>query len=179
MAARVELRALRPEDAAGLQAFREANREFLRPWEPTRDESFYTLEAALAAIEVQQADGEAGRGYAFGIFDAGGLVGYVNLNAVVRGVFQNAYLGYAVAEQANGRGYATDAVCAAVRIAFEELGLHRVQAAVMPRNAGSIRVLEKAGFRREGLAEGYLQINGTWEDHVLFAVTRDEYRSPG
>jgi [ribosomal protein S5]-alanine N-acetyltransferase len=127
---------------------------------------------------VQQVDCEAGRGYAFGIFDAGGLVGYANLNAVVRGVFQNAYLGYAVAEKANGRGYATEAVRAAVRIAFEELGLHRVQAAVMPRNVGSIRVLEKAGFRREGLAEGYLLINGTWEDQVLFAVTRDEYRSP-
>jgi ribosomal-protein-alanine N-acetyltransferase len=178
VAARVELRALKPEDAPGLQAFRGANREFLRPWEPTRDESFYTLEAALEAIDVQQAEYEAGRAYAFGIFDAGGLVGYVNLNAVVRGVFQNAYLGYAVAEKTNGRGYATEAVCAAVRIAFEELGLHRVQAAVMPRNAGSIRVLEKAGFRREGLAEGYLLINGTWEDHLLFAVTRDEYRSP-
>jgi [ribosomal protein S5]-alanine N-acetyltransferase len=178
VAARVELRALRPEDAAGLQAFREANREFLRPWEPTRDESCYSFEAALAAIEVQQVDCEAGRGYAFGIFDAGGLIGDVNLNAVVRGVFQNAYLGYAVAEKANGRGYATEAVRAAVRIAFEELGLHRVQAAVMPRNAGSIRVLEKVGFRREGLAGGYLLINGTWEDHVLFAVTRNEYRSP-
>ena len=64
----------------------------------------------------------------------------------------------------------------ATRIAFEELGLHRVQAAVMPRNAGSIRVLEKTGFRREGYAQGYLLISGTWEDHILFARTSDAGR---
>ena len=174
MAAR--LRPLRPEDAVALLAFRTANRGFLRPWEPVRDESFYTVEAAAAAIEAQQAERAADRGYAFGIFAPEGLVGYVNLNAVVRGVFQNAYLGYAVAEAANGRGHATQAVREATRIGFEELGLHRVQAAVIPRNAGSVRVLEKAGFRREGFAERYLLINGTWEDHILFAVTCDEYR---
>jgi ribosomal-protein-alanine N-acetyltransferase len=167
---------LRHEDAAALQAFRAANHDFLRPWEPVRDESFYTVEAAAAAIQAQQAEREADRGYAFGIFAPEGLVGYVNLNAVVRGVFQNAYLGYAVAEAANGRGYATEAVREATRIGFEELGLHRVQAAVIPRNAGSVRVLEKAGFRREGFAERYLLIDGTWEDHILFAVTCDEYR---
>jgi ribosomal-protein-alanine N-acetyltransferase len=173
VAARV--RALRPEDAAALQEFRAANREFLRAWEPVRDESYYTLEAAAAAIEAQQADRAADRGYAFGIFDVrGGLVGYVNLNAIVRGVFQNAYLGYAVAEAANGRGYATEAVREATRIGFEELELHRIQAAVIPRNGGSIRVLEKAGFRREGFAQRYLLINGAWEDHILFAVTSGE-----
>jgi [ribosomal protein S5]-alanine N-acetyltransferase len=171
------LRELGADDAVALQAFRAANRDFLRPWEPVRDESFYTLAAAAAAIEAQQDDRAADRGYAFGIFDEDGLAGYVNLNAIVRGVFQNAYLGYAVAVAANGRGYATDAVREATRIGFEELALHRVQAAVIPRNAASIRVLEKAGFRREGLAERYLLIDGTWEDHVLFAVTSDEYRS--
>jgi ribosomal-protein-alanine N-acetyltransferase len=177
VAALVELRALQPDDAPALHAFRVANREFLRPWEPVRDEGFYTLEAAIATIEGQRAEREADRGYGFGIVAGGELVGYVNLNAVVRGVFQNAYLGYAVAESANGRGYATAAVREAVRIAFEELGLHRVQAAVIPRNGASVRVLEKVGFRREGLAERYLSIAGVWEDHLLFAVTSDEYRA--
>jgi [ribosomal protein S5]-alanine N-acetyltransferase len=174
VAAGVGLRPLEQADAPALHAFRVANREFLRPWEPVRDEGFYTLAAAAAAIEGQRAEREADRGYAFGIFAAGELVGYLNLNAVVRGVFQNAYLGYAVAEAANGRGYATAAVRDAVRIAFAELGLHRVQAAVVPRNLASLRVLEKAGFRREGLAARYLLINGTWEDHLLLAVTSDE-----
>jgi ribosomal-protein-alanine N-acetyltransferase len=171
----IELRALHAGDAAALQRFRAANRTFLRPWEPVRDESFYTLEAAAVAIEAQQAEREADRGYAFGIFEAGGLIGYANLNAIVRGVFQNAYLGYGVAEASNGRGCATEAVLRVTRIGFEELGLHRVQAAVIPRNGASIRVLEKAGFRREGFAERYLLINEVWEDHLLYAVTRDEY----
>lgn len=176
MAADVEIRALQPDDAPALHAFRIANREFLRPWEPVRDEGYYTLDAAVAAIDGQRAEREADRGYAFGIFSGGELVGYVNLNAVVRGVFQNAYLGYAVAEAANGQGHATAAVRETVRIAFAELGLHRVQAAVIPRNGASVRVLEKAGFRREGLAERYLSIAGVWEDHLLFAITSDEYR---
>src|SRR5206468_6366056 len=132
--------------------FRAANRGFLRPWEPARDENFYTVEAAAASIEAQQAERAADRVYALGILAPEGLFGYANLNAVVRGVFQNAYLGYAVAEAANGRGYATQAVLEATRIGFEELALHRVQAAVIPRNAASVRVLEKAGFRREGFS---------------------------
>ena len=89
-------------------------------------------------------------------------MGRVALNEVVRGVFGNAYLGYFVDEAVNGRGYATEAVRRTVRFAFDELRLHRVQAAVVPRNAGSVRVLEKAGFREEGYAERYLCINGVW-----------------
>jgi ribosomal-protein-alanine N-acetyltransferase len=176
VAARVALRALGPDDALVLQEFRTANREFLRPWEPARDEDYYELDAAAATIAAQQADREVDRGYAFWIFAEGALVGYLNLSGIVRGAFQNAYLGYAVAESANGRGYATAAVREATRLGFEELGLHRVQAAVMPRNGGSIRVLEKAGFRREGFAERYLLIDGTWEDHILYARTSDAWR---
>ena len=88
-----------------------------------------------------------------------------------RGIFQNAYLGYSIAERWNGQGLATEAVGVAMELAFGELGLHRVQAAVMPRNIGSIRVLEKNGFREEGYAVGYLCINGVWEDHRIFART--------
>jgi len=167
------LKELRREDAPLLHRFRLENRAFLRPWEPLRDDGYYTLEAATQTIEAQEADREADRGYAFGIFAGDELVGYANLNAVVRGVFQNAYLGYAVGAAANGRGYATDAVREVARVGFAELGLHRIQAAAIPRNTASIRVLEKAGFRREGLAERYLLIAGTWEDHVLFARTND------
>ena len=93
--------------------------------------------------------------------------------------FSNAYLGYFVSERHNGHGYATTAVRQAVDFAFEELGLHRVQAAVVPRNAGSIRVLEKAAFREEGLALRYLQIAGVWEDHRVYAVTVEEWPGDG
>jgi len=170
----IALRPLQPADAPALHEFRVRNRAFLGPWEPVRDDAYYTLEAALATVEAQRADRAADRGYGFGVFAEPGLVGFVNLNAVVRGVFQNAYVGYGIGGEWNGRGYATAAVREAVRVAFEELGLHRLQAAVIPRNVGSIRVVEKVGFRREGLAERYLCIHGVWEDHLIFALTSDE-----
>ena len=86
-------------------------------------------------------------------------------------MFQNAYLGYSIGERWNGQGLATEAVGSRSASRSSEPGLHRVQAAVMPRNAGSIRVLEKNGFREEGYAVGYLCINGVWEDHRIFART--------
>jgi [ribosomal protein S5]-alanine N-acetyltransferase len=170
----IELRPLQPADAFALHEFRVRNRAFLAPWEPLRDEAHYSLDAARSAIEAQRADRQTDRGYAYGVFAGADLVGFVNLNAVVRGVFQNAYVGYGIGAEWNGHGYATEAVRSAARIAFGELRLHRLQASVIPRNVGSIRVVEKAGFRREGLAERYLCINGVWEDHLIFALTSDE-----
>jgi len=162
-----------PADAEALLELRVRNRGFLEPREPQRDESWYTLAAQRSDIAAGVAAARDDRAYAFGIFDPE-LVGRVALNAVVRGVFQNAYLGYFVDEASNGRGYATEAVRGAVGYAFGEARLHRVQAAVMPRNGASVRVLEKAGFREEGFAERYLCINRVWEDHRLFAITREE-----
>jgi ribosomal-protein-alanine N-acetyltransferase len=169
----IALRPLDPGDAGALHDFRVRNRGFLAPWEPTREDGYYTLASATATIEAQRTERERDRGYAFGVF-ADGLVGFVNLNGILRGAFHNAYLGYGIGEEWNGRGYATAAVLEASRIGFGELGLHRIQAAVIPRNHGSIRVLEKAGFRREGMAERYLKIDGVWEDHVLFARTVED-----
>ena len=149
------------------------NRAFFELWEPRREQSWYTLAAQeadiLAGIDAARAD----RRYAFGIF-APELVGRVALSEVVRGVFCSVFLGYFVDEAMNGRGFATEAVRRVVGFAFGEAGLHRVQAAVMPRNAASVRVLEKAGFREEGYAERYLCINGVWEDHRIFAITSEE-----
>src|SRR6185437_2002359 len=88
---------------------------------------------------------------------------------------ENAYLGYWIDAEHQGRGLMTEAVRAATTFALEAAGLHRVQAAVMPRNGASQRVLEKAGYRREGLATRYLCIAGIWEDHVLFATTAEEW----
>jgi ribosomal-protein-alanine N-acetyltransferase len=170
---RVTLRQLTSGDAELLLAFMSENRDFLEQWEPVREAEFFTLDAQTADIETAAADAAADRRHAFGIFSDGELVGRLALNQIVRGVFQNAYLGYSIGERWNGRGLATEAVGVAVGFAFGELGLHRVQAAVMPRNAASIRVLEKNGFREEGYAVGYLCINGVWEDHRIFARTRD------
>jgi ribosomal-protein-alanine N-acetyltransferase len=167
------LRPLGKDDAEAALAYAVENRGFLEQWEPVRSDEWFTVEAQLADIRSTLADQTADRRYAFGVFSEGELVGRIALSNVVRGVFQNAYLGYSVAERWNGRGFASEAVGVAVGFAFGELGLHRVQAAVMPRNAGSIRVLAKNGFREEGYAVGYLCINGVWEDHRIFARTTD------
>jgi len=107
--------------------------------------------------------------------DANTIIGRVALTGVLRGAFQNAYLGYWIDESRQNRGLMTEAVRAVTAFAFESAGLHRVQAAVMPRNRPSQRVLEKVGYRREGVALRYLCIAGTWEDHILFAMTADEW----
>lgn len=167
----VRIRPLAATDAAELLEVRTRSRAQLEPWEPLREPSFWTLGGQQAAIDAALAEREAGRAYPFVLEHEGRIAGAVNLSQVARGTFQNAYLGYWVDAACAGRGFATEAVRQAVAFAFGEAGLHRVQAAVMPRNAASIRVLEKAGFREEGLALRYLQIAGVWEDHKLFAVT--------
>jgi ribosomal-protein-alanine N-acetyltransferase len=120
------------------------------------------------------------RGYALLVLprdvpDGTCIIGRVAFNAIVRGAFHNAYLGYWMDVDRLGRGLMTEAVSAAVTWAFSEVGLHRVQAAVMATNLPSLRVLEKLRFRREGVALRYLQIAGRWEDHILHAVTREEW----
>jgi [ribosomal protein S5]-alanine N-acetyltransferase len=99
----------------------------------------------------------------------------VALSNIVRGAWQNCTVGYYVDQTRNGRGYATEALGLATGFALTQAGLHRVQAGVMPRNAASIRVVEKNGFRFEGLARHYLQINGVWEDHNIYALTAENW----
>jgi ribosomal-protein-alanine N-acetyltransferase len=174
---RIFLRALQRQDGEALLALRLRNRSFLQAWEPIRPDSRFTLQGCLEQIESAQREWQQDKAYAFGIFlrDDQRLIGRVALSNVVRGAWQNATIGYFMDEQHNGKGFMTEAVKQAVAFAFTEAGLHRVQAAVMPRNVGSIRVLEKAGFRYEGLSLRYLQINGVWEDHNLYAITREEF----
>lgn len=111
--------------------------------------------------------------------DAHRLVGLFSLNEIVRGVFESAYAGWQVRASDMGSGLGTEGVQALLDIAFalppEGLGLHRVQANIMPSNAASLRIAEKIGFRREGEAKRYLRIAGAWEDHVMFALTAEEW----
>jgi ribosomal-protein-alanine N-acetyltransferase len=171
------VRRLDAGDAVAMLDLRLRNREFFKPYEPLRDASFFTRQGQSTALADDVARWERGDSYGFAILDrtAGDeLAGWVTIANVVRGAWQNATIGYAVDESANGRGLATDAVGLAVRFAFEEAGLHRIQAAVLPVNARSARVLEKNGFRREGHARRYLQIAGVWADHDLYAITRED-----
>jgi ribosomal-protein-alanine N-acetyltransferase len=172
----VRIRPLELADAPALLAVRLRNRAFLAPWEPLRDERWFRLGTQEEHVRAALRERDEGRALPFAIEVDGTLVGGVNLNVIVRGVFDNAYLGYWLDEAHGGRGIATEAVRQAVSHAFGPGGLHRVQAAVIPRNAPSLRLLEKLGFRLEGYAERYLRINGVWEDHRIFAVTREEWR---
>ena len=103
------------------------------------------------------------------------LGGEINLSSVQRGPYQNAYVGYWIDEALAGQSYMPEALVVVARFAFEDLGLHRIQVSVIPRNVASRRVAEKVGLRNEGVAERYLQIAGVWEDHVRYAMTSEEW----
>jgi ribosomal-protein-alanine N-acetyltransferase len=152
---------------------RAGNREHFLTGEPLRDDSWFTLTAQRRALDVIVAERAAGTREVFGIVEDGTIVGYVSLSQIFRGAFQSCFLGYAVDRAHNGRGLATAAVGQAVEHAWD-MGLHRVQANVIPTNLGSQRVLLKNGFRQEGTALRYLHIGGRWADHHMFAKTVEE-----
>lgn len=162
----MEIRPLTADDTPALLRMREENRAHFQIAEPRHPEAFFTI--ARQREIIVGADG-----LLLGAFDGGRLVGFARLSNVVLGAFHNAYLGYMVARSHNGRGIGTLLVRHAVALAFAR-GLHRVQAAVRTDNPGSLRVMEKAGFRREGLALRYLELDGAWRDHVLHAITRED-----
>ncbi len=147
------------------------NREFLAPWDPARGDDYYTVAGQLALV------GDALRRHAQGLMlphvildESGRVAGRITLNEIVRGPFQSCLLGYWLNAADNGRGLATAAVLDIIKVAFDELGLHRIQAGTLPHNVRSQRVLERAGFTRFGLAPAYLKIAGRWQDHVLFQL---------
>jgi ribosomal-protein-alanine N-acetyltransferase len=170
----VTTRLVRLDDVPAITDLTRANRDFLAPWEPVRDEAYFTEEAQLALVEAGLAAYERGTAVPHVILDGGELVGRINLNDVVRGPFQSCHLGYWVAQSANGRGVATAAVAVIARVAFEEMGLHRIQAGTLVHNAASQKVLERNGFVRFGTAPEYLNIAGRWQDHVLFQLIAPE-----
>ena len=171
----VTLRLLQLADAQALLNIMLAGREVYERYQPAKPEHQYTLAVTRDEIAKGLVRQEADEEYTFGIFiGQDKLVGRIRLSAIHRALWQNANLGYFISTPYQGRGFATEAVRQAAAFAFQEIGLHRVQAAVMPWNPASQRVMEKAGFRREGLAKRYLQINGVWEDHFIFALTAEE-----
>ena len=178
---RCYIRQLTPDDAQTVLDLRLANKGFLKPWEPVRQAPFFTLQAQAAQIEVEQRQWHNDLGFPFGVFDkeTDEMVGRVALANVVWSAWQNATLGYFIAEKWNGKGFATDAVRAVCGFGFEVARLHRVQAGVMPRNKGSLKVLANVGFRHEGFSPRYLNINGKWEDHEMFALTAEEWPVEG
>jgi ribosomal-protein-alanine N-acetyltransferase len=160
------IRPLAEHDAEALLALRVANRAFMTPYEPAREEAFFSL-----ARQTEIARNETG--LAFAILDGGSLAGTITISNVVFGAFRSANVGYWVDRERQGRGLASQALAALVNRAFGELELHRLEAGTLTDNLPSQRVLEKTGFERIGLAPRYLNINGAWRDHMLFQRTAD------
>jgi ribosomal-protein-alanine N-acetyltransferase len=176
---RVVLRPLVPSDWDTWREVRKRCRDWLVKWEPraaaghpdpTEDRRAY-----VARCSARERERELGSGFGFGIFVGGRFCGEINLNSIQRGPFQNAYIGYWMDEAMAGLSYTPESVVVLLQFAFEDLGLHRVQISIIPRNAASRRVVEKLALRDEGVALRYLEINGTWEDHIRFAITSEEW----
>lgn len=166
---------LRPAEMRDFDAWatlREKSRAFLTPWEPTWPGDDLTRAAFRRRLRRHEQEIDSDEAYPFLIFrDADdALLGGLTLGQVKRGVAQSATLGYWMGAPYAGMGYMSRAVRAVTGFAFTVLRLHRIEAACLPHNEASIRLLERNGFRHEGLARAYLRINGLWQDHVLFAL---------
>lgn len=158
---------------------RAESRHFLKPWEPTWPRDDLTRMAFRRRLRRYHREIRADEGYAFFVFcgDTDQLVGGLTLAHVKRGVTQSCSLGYWMGERYSGNGYMGDAVATIIPFCFDVLGLNRIEAATLPHNERSMRLLRNAGFTEEGYARRFLCINGAWRDHVLFGlVAGDQYR---
>jgi [ribosomal protein S5]-alanine N-acetyltransferase len=164
----VVLRPVRKLDARALTEAFQRDRAHLAPWEPVRPERFYTVQGQQEVITRQRTELGLGTSLPMVLAKEGTILGLLTISSVVRGAFQNAHLGYWIDHAAQGAGLMTAAVGAAVKIAKQDLGLHRLEAATLMHNTASQRVLEKNGFASYGVAPAYLRIAGQWQDHRMF-----------
>jgi ribosomal-protein-alanine N-acetyltransferase len=165
---RVALRPLTRRDEAEFTALARASTGLHQPWLqlPGTPEEFGAFVARFGDPEVNVGLAACDRA-------GGGLVGGININDIVRGRFQNGFLGYWAFAPSAGRGYLSEALPLAIRYAFHGLGLHRLEANIQPGNRASIRLAERCGFRNEGYSPDYLFIDGAWRGHERWAITRE------
>lgn len=169
----VSIRLIRQRDARPLQNELLSNRAWLRPWEATSPDGpvSFDMRAGVRRLLQQYRDGT---GIPFVTEDDGELTGQLNVWGIARGSLASATIGYWVSERFAGRGITTTSVALATDICFDELRLHRMEICIRPENVASLRVVEKLGFRYEGLRRRYIHINGDWRDHYAFALTRED-----
>ena len=150
---------------------RRNNRGHLQPWEPTWQDKHLTRQSYKTRISQFKSMITSDNGYPFHVFraDDNRLVGACNITFVRRGSLQCAHIGYWIGQEYGRNGFARASLKAALRFAFDDLGLHRLSAAVQASNQASIQLLETTGFVREGLARNYLKIDGRWQDHLIYA----------
>ncbi|USK35095.1 GNAT family N-acetyltransferase [Bacillus sp. F19] len=168
----IYLRLYKTSDASELANLHIRNREFFQRVCPLIPEAFYTEEHQKIRIEQALKKTDEGQVYAFGIFlkATDKLIGDISLTQIARGNVQSCYTGFTLDKEYNAKGYTTEALQLVVDFAFRELKLHRIEAGAMPDNIASIRVLEKVGFKKEGIAKENVKINGKWTDHQILAI---------
>lgn len=176
---RIFLRYPLPGDFNEWSQLRAASREFLEPWEPRWPEDDLTRPAFRHRIRRYDADREAGLALPLFVCQKSNsrLVGGVTLGSIRRGAAECCSLGYWLGEQHSGKGLMLDALKCLIPHVFDRMRLHRIEAACIPDNARSQRLLEKVGFRHEGYLNGYLKINGAWRDHLLYALIAEDWQA--
>ena len=189
--ARLRLMAGEPGLAPAVCDFQRRNRRHFAPWDPPTADAFYTVESQAQRVQQGLDAFRADTSYRYWIIDAtrtGGarlpaseveVIGSVHFSQISRGAFQNAMLGYGLDERYTGQGLMTEALQAAITEMFSpRVNLHRIQAAYRPENRRSAAVLERLGFRVEGLALDYLYIDGAWRDHRIAALGNPRFVRP-
>ncbi|WP_428772389.1 ribosomal protein S5-alanine N-acetyltransferase [Vibrio sp.] len=164
-------------DAEKIVSYFKQNRNYLKPWEPKRDEMFFTIEGWQQRLFKLSELHQHGLGYYLIIVDrqSQDVLGTISFSQISRFPFHACSVGYSLGEQAQGRGIMTQALRLAVDYMFTIQNMHRIMASYMPRNQRSEAVLQRLGFQREGLARDYLLINDKWEDHVLTSLVNPDW----
>ncbi|WP_394522556.1 GNAT family N-acetyltransferase [Lacrimispora sp. JR3] len=150
------------------------NQSFLKEWEPLRDTEYYTKTYQKKLLEEDAANPNSVIFWIFKKEEADKIIGSFAFTNISRGAFLSCFLGYKLDQEELNKGYMTEAVRQGIKIMFEDLGLHRIEANIMPRNKRSMKVTEKLGFFEEGLSRKYLKINGIWEDHIHMVLLNEE-----
>jgi len=176
---RLMMRPLAANDFREWSEVRRRNHDWLTVWEPSRQphhaDPVLDRGAFTSRCLQRDRDRASGTAYQFGLFVDQHVAGEVNINNVVRGAMQSATIGYWIDQAHAGQGYVAEAVVVVLQFAFEQLGLHRVEICIVPRNERSRRIVEKLKIRDEGVALRYLEINGVWEDHIRYGITAEEW----
>ncbi|MBB6672803.1 GNAT family N-acetyltransferase [Cohnella nanjingensis] len=174
---RMALRVIDEGQADQALAYFVRNRDYLEEWEPVRPPEYYTLEHQAHLLlhdQMAMATGQLFRVWMYSLSEPDRIIGSIALSNIVRGAFLSCHLGYRLDAEAHSQGYMTEGLRAVIDYAFGTLKLHRIEANIMPKNKGSLRVVQKLGFYDEGLARQYLKINGQWEDHIHMVLLNDQ-----
>ncbi|MNM37295.1 MULTISPECIES: GNAT family N-acetyltransferase [Clostridium] len=171
----IEVKNLTPDNAQEMLDYYIRNFNHLKEFEPQKDRSFYTYEVQYSILMESYKQLIDGTGIDLGIFKDNKIIGKIRISNIVYGVFRNAFIGYSIDENEQGKGYMKEAVKLVLKYAFSELELHRIEATAMVENTKSQRVLRSCGFKELGISEKYLFINGEWKDHVVFYNVNSEY----